>query len=205
MVEYIEELGLYSELHPLAHRKPFREIEVIPDKIGAAEGVTAEVSELAMLWVVATGALPGTRINGGNKGSRIEPLERARLRYTSDGMMLIERDAPNNACELRSAALHNAVSVGRIGCAQDGERHPTVPEHGPGNLPAVKHVGQLVVPNVDGQLIHILRVQIVPDVIVARTVIAGQLSGQRRENSSRRELQESSVRNRIHTAAPRVV
>src|ERR1700680_1202617 len=177
MVEYIEELGLYSELHSLAHRKPFREIEVIPDEIGTAKGVAPEVSELAMLWVVATGALPSTRINGRSKGSRIEPLESAGLRYASNGMMLIERDAPNHACELRSAALHNAVSVGRIGCAQNGERHPTVPEHGPGNLPAVEHVRQLVIPNVEGQLIHILRVEVVPDVIVARTVIAGQFSG----------------------------
>src|ERR1700686_2684384 len=205
MVEHIEELGFYSELHSLAHRKPFCEIEVIPDKIGAVQGVAAEVSELAMLWVVATGALPSTRINCRNKRGRIEPLEGARLRYTSDGMTLIERDAGNDACELRSAALHNSVFVGRIGCAQNGEWHPTVPKHGPGNLPAVEHVRQLVIPNVEGQLIHILRVEIVPDVIVARTVIAGQLSRQRRKNPSRRELKESSVRNRVHAAAPRVV
>src|SRR5579862_2970168 len=205
MVEYIEELGLYSELHPLAHRNPFREIEVIPDKIGAAEGVATEVSELAMRWIVPTCALPSTRINSGNKCSRIEPLESTRLCHTSDGMTLIERDVGNDACELRSTALHNAITVGRIGCAQNGERHSTVPEHGSGNLPAVEHVGQLVIPNVDGQLIHILRVEVVPDVIVAGTVIAGQLSWQRRKNPSRRKLKESSVRNRIHTAAPRVV
>ena len=77
------------------HRKPFREIEVIPDEIGAAQGVAAEVSELAMLWVVATDALASARINGRNKRGRIEPLEGARLRYTGDGMMLIERDAGN--------------------------------------------------------------------------------------------------------------
>jgi hypothetical protein len=92
MVEHIEELGFYSELHSLAHRKPFCEIEIIPDKIGTAQGVAAEASELAMLWVVATDALASTRINGGNKRGRIEPLEGARLRYTSDGMMLIERE-----------------------------------------------------------------------------------------------------------------
>src|ERR1019366_86843 len=40
---------------------------------------------------------------------------------------------------------------------------------------------------------------------VARTVIAGQLSGQRRKNPSRRELKESYVRNRAHAAAPSVV
>src|SRR5580692_9008710 len=205
MVENVEELGLYSELYPLGHRNPFREIEVIPDKIGAAQGVAAEVSELAMLWIVATGALPSTRINRGNKRGGIKPLQGTRLRYTIDGMMLIERDARNDAGELRSATLHNPVSVGRIGCAHNGERHTAVPEHGSGNLPAVEHVCQLVIPDVDGQLIHILRIEVVPDVIVAWTIVAGQVSGQRRENPTRRKLKESSVRNCIHAVAPRVV
>jgi len=44
-----------------------------------------------------------------------------------------------------------------------------------------------------GQLIHILRVEIVPDVVVARTIIVGQISGERRKNPSRREGQEPSV------------
>ena len=140
MVEYIEELGFYSKFHSLANRKPFREIEVIPDKIGAAQGVAAEVSELAMLWVVATGALPSAGINGGNKRGRIEPLEGARLGNTSDRMMLIERDARNDARELRSAALHNAVSVGRVRRAQDREWNSAMPEHGSGDLPAVERL-----------------------------------------------------------------
>jgi hypothetical protein len=80
MVEDIEELGFYPELHTLGHRKPFREIEIIPEKIGAAQGIAAKVSELAMLRVVATGALPRTRINRRCKGVRIEPLDRSRLR-----------------------------------------------------------------------------------------------------------------------------
>src|ERR1017187_3011841 len=107
MVEYIEELGLYSELHPLAHRKPFREIEVIPDEIGATQGVAAEVSELATLWVVATGALPSTRINRGNKRGPVEPLGGARLGFPGGWIVVIGGDARNDACELRSAALHN--------------------------------------------------------------------------------------------------
>ena len=44
-------------------RKPFREIEVIPEEIGTAQGIATEVSELAILRVVATGALPCTWIN----------------------------------------------------------------------------------------------------------------------------------------------
>ena len=57
----------------------------------------------------------------------------------------------------------------------------------------------------DRQLIHILRVEIVPDVIVARTIIAGQVSRQRRENPSCGKRKEPSVRDRIHATAPGVV
>jgi hypothetical protein len=42
-----------------------------------------------MLWVVDTGAVPSTRINGGNKRGRTEPLEGARLRHAGDGMVRI--------------------------------------------------------------------------------------------------------------------
>src|SRR3984893_8820305 len=62
-----------------------------------------------------------------------------------------------------------------------------------------------VIPNLDRQLIHILRIEIVPDVVVARTIVAGQLSWQRGKNPSRRELEESSVRHCIHATAPGVV
>ena len=89
MVEDIEELGLYPELHTLRYRKPFREVEIIPEEIGTAQSIATEVSELAMLWVVAAGALPCTRINGRYKGVRIQPLDRARLRYARNGMVLI--------------------------------------------------------------------------------------------------------------------
>ena len=89
MVEDIEELGLYSELHPLGHRKPFREIEVIPEEVGTAEGIPTEVPELAVLRVVAARALPCARINSRYKGVRIEPLDRARLRYAYDRMTRI--------------------------------------------------------------------------------------------------------------------
>ena len=89
MVEDIEELRFYPQFHTLGHRKPFREVEVIPEEIGAAQGIAAEVSELTMLRVVAAGALPCTRINSRHKGVRIQPLDRARLRYALNGMVLI--------------------------------------------------------------------------------------------------------------------
>ena len=80
-----------------------------------------------------------------------------------------------------------------------------MPKHGSGNLPAIERVAQSMIAHFDRQLIHILRIEIVPDVIVARTVVAGQFSRQRRKNSSRGERKESSVRDRIHAAAPGVV
>ena len=79
MVEDVEELGLYPELHTLGYRKPLRQIEVIPRKIGTTQGVATEVSELTVLWVIATGAPPSARINCGNKRGGIEPVENARF------------------------------------------------------------------------------------------------------------------------------
>ena len=64
---------------------------------------------------------------------------------------------------------------------------------------------QLAIPNLDRQLIDILRIEIVPDVVVARTVVAGQFSRQRGKNPSRGKLKESSVRDCIHATAPGVV
>src|ERR1700690_3867379 len=80
-----------------------------------------------------------------------------------------------------------------------------MPKHRSGDLPTVECLGQLAIPKADRQLIHILGIQTVPDVIVAGTVIAGQLSRKRRKNPSCRKLKESSIRYRIHAAAPRVV
>src|SRR5580658_7328924 len=57
----------------------------------------------------------------------------------------------------------------------------------------------------DRQLINILRVEIVPDVIVAGTIITGQVSRQRRENATSGKRKEPSVRDRIQAAAPGVV
>src|SRR5271157_3275082 len=80
-----------------------------------------------------------------------------------------------------------------------------MPKHGSGNLPAIERVTQRMITHSNRQLIHILRVEIVPDVIVAGTMVAGQVPRQRRKNPSRGELKESSVRDRIHATAPGVV
>jgi len=111
MVEDIEELGLHSKHHRLGQQKPLREIKVIPEEIGAAQGIAAEVPELAMPQVVTTVALACTRINSRCKSVRIQPLDRARLCYTRDRMVLIQGHAGDDTCELRSTALDDSVSV----------------------------------------------------------------------------------------------
>src|SRR5271170_2383124 len=80
-----------------------------------------------------------------------------------------------------------------------------MPKHGPRNLPTIERVAQTMTAHSNRQLIHILCVEIVPDVVVARTIIVGQISQQRRKNPSRRERKEASVRDRIHAMAPGVV
>jgi hypothetical protein len=63
MVEDIEELTLKPQLHMLGQGKPFCQVEVAPEEIGTAQGIAAEVSELAILRAVAAIALPCTRID----------------------------------------------------------------------------------------------------------------------------------------------
>ncbi len=176
MVEYIEELDVEPQLHVLGQGKPLREVEVTPRKIGTAQRVTPEVSELAILGAVASKACPSARIDGRDKGIGIEPLNCARLCDARNGIVFIERHAGNNACELRPAAVHNAISICRIGRAQDGKRNPAMPKHGSRHLPAVQCIAKKPVLDLDRQLIDILRIEIVPDVVVAGTVVASQVS-----------------------------
>src|SRR5271166_2898479 len=134
MVEQVEGLGFQPQLDVFGQSEPFGEIEIAPDKIRATQGVAAEVAELAILRAVAAVALSCARIDGGRKCIWIEPLERARLRDLRDRPVLIERDAGNDAGELRAAALHDASRgtgrVGRrpdacgVGRAQDREWNP---------------------------------------------------------------------------------
>src|SRR5208283_5773312 len=89
--------------------------------------------------------------------------------------------------------------------AQHRERNSAVPERCSGNLPAVERVTQGMTAHSDRQLINILRVEIVPDVVVTRPMIASQVSRQRRENPSGGKRKEPSVRDRIQATAPSVV
>jgi hypothetical protein len=64
----------------LGHWEPFRQIQVVPKEIRTAQGVAAEVSELAILWAVAAIAGTRTRIHSRDKSIRIQPLKGALLR-----------------------------------------------------------------------------------------------------------------------------
>ncbi len=171
MVEDIKALSLKPQLHTLAQGEPFCQVEVAPKEIRTTQGIAAEGSELAGLRAVAAIALPCARIDGRYKGVGIQPLQRARLCDTRNRMMIVQRDSGNDTGELRSAPLHDSVSVCGIGRAQDRERNSGVPKGRSRNLPAVERVAQRVMVHSYRQLIHILRVEILPDVIVAGTII----------------------------------
>ena len=109
MVEDIEKLTLKPQLHMLGQGKPFCQVEVTPEEIWTAQGIAAEVSELASLRAVAAIALPCTRIDRRYESVRIKPLQRSRLRYTRNRMTLIQRNARNDTSELRPTALHNSL------------------------------------------------------------------------------------------------
>src|SRR5271154_6267691 len=78
-------------------------------------------------------------------------------------------------------------------------------KHGSRHLPAVQCVGKKPILYLERELIDILRIEIVADVVVARTVVARQISRKGREDASCGELQESAVRDGVHAAAPGVV
>ena len=63
--------------------------------------------------------------------------------------MFIKRNAGNNTGILRPTSLHDPVSVGGVGCAQNGKGNPAAPEHGPGYLPAVNRIAQHLIPHFD--------------------------------------------------------
>src|SRR5271168_1144735 len=140
MIENIEELPFHPQLHAFAERKPFREIEVAPEKIGPAQGVAAESSKLASLRRVATSASSRARINARRERIGIEPLNRPGLSDAWNRIVLIKRHSRHHASKLRSRALHDSVSIRRISRAQHRKRNPAVPERRPRNLPAIQRI-----------------------------------------------------------------
>src|ERR1700687_454708 len=120
-------------------------------------------------------------------------------------MVSIERHAGNDAGELRTTTVHNAISICGVRGAQNRERNPTMPEEGSRDLPAVESVGKVVAVELEGKLIDILSAEIVADVVVAGTIVAHQFARERSENPTSGELQEAAVGDGVHAAAEGVV
>ena len=130
MIEQIEELTFDAQLHVFGQLEPLGEIQIAPDEIGAAQRVSAEVAELAICRIIAAGTGAGAWIDSGNERIGIEPLDGSRLRDAGNGRVFVERHARNHAGILRAAALHDAVSIGRVRRAQDRKRQAAMPERG---------------------------------------------------------------------------
>src|SRR5208282_3628956 len=107
--------------------------------------------------------------------------------------MRVQWDAGNRARELRPAAIHNPLLIRGIRRAQHGKGNTAVPKCRARELPAVERDSEFAVLNFQRQFVNVLTIQVVPDVVVTRSVVASEPSGQGRENSSCGELEESAV------------
>src|ERR1039457_7659284 len=147
--------------------------------MGTAQGVPAEIAELAILRAVAAGTGPGARIDNRNKRVRVEPLRRSGLSDAGDRIVVVQWYAGDHAGILRAAALNDAVSVGGIRRAQNRKWQAAMPKHGARELPSVQRSGQHVIPDIDRQLVNVLSCQVVPHVVIAGTILAAKLTRQR--------------------------
>jgi hypothetical protein len=107
--------------------------------------IAAEVSELAILRVVAAITLPGAGIDGRDESVGIEPLKCSWLGHARNRMMVVQRNPRYNTGEFRAAALHNAVTTRGIGRAQNRERERRYAKTRSRNLPAVQRVAQRMI------------------------------------------------------------
>ena len=99
----------------------------------AAHGVAAGVAELALGGRVGgTGgdasAVASSGIDNRDEGVGIEPLPRSCNGNAGDRGFLIERLPGNAAGILRAVGLKDAVAVGRVRLAEDGEWEAGVQE-----------------------------------------------------------------------------
>ena len=86
MIKHIEKLRFQPQLGVLRQGEILGKVEVIPDEIRPAQGVAAEVSELAGRRAISANASAGAGVNGGGKGIGIEPLNGAGLRHPGNGV-----------------------------------------------------------------------------------------------------------------------
>jgi hypothetical protein len=91
----------------------------------------------------------------------------------------VQRHAGHYACELGPAALYNAIPVRGVWGAQNRERKSAMPKRGSRNLPTVQDVGEQRLVSFDWQLINVRRVEVVPDIIIARPVLTAKFARKR--------------------------
>lgn len=179
MVENIEEFCVKSQLYMFGDGEPFGDIEITPEEIRSVKGVAARVPELAVLRRVSSVASSGGRIHRGDKSVGIEPLNRSWLRDARNiAISAVRIDARHDAGKLRSASLHDSVSIRRVWRTQHGERHSAVPEHAAGDLPTVEGIAKRMVVKLYRELIDILAGEIVADIVIAITVVALEVARQ---------------------------
>ena len=118
MVEDIEKLCIETQLHVFSHREPFGEIEVVPHEARTPQSIATEIPELAILGAVAAVASSGTRIDCGDKRIGVEPLDRTGLRNARECVMLVKWHAGYDVRELRTATLHDSLTIRGVGRAQ---------------------------------------------------------------------------------------
>src|SRR6516162_8295605 len=124
-----------------------------------------------MLRSIAANTCAGARIDAGNEGIRVQPLDRAGLGDTGNRIVLIQGRTRNYAGKLGTAAIDDAISICRIRRAEDGERQTAAPKDRPGHLPSIQHRPQAAA-QLDRQLIDITRGEILPYVVVAGASVA---------------------------------
>ena len=182
MVEDVEELPFQAQLNVLTEWNRLGKIKVTPKELRAAQRVAAQSSELAIRGTVAARAGARAGVDGRNKGVRIEPLEGAGLRHPRDGFLFIQRHTRNHTRELRSATLHDAIPAVGIRSALDRKGNSAMPERRTRHLPVIQSVTEAMASHLDRQFINVLAGEVVADVVIAGTVVAGQLTRQRGKN-----------------------
>ena len=101
------------------------------------------------------------------------------------GVVVVQGHAGDDAGELGSAAVDDAVAVRGVRRAQDGKRQAAAPEERSGNLPAFEELLRGRVDVAGGE--------IVADVVIAGTAVAGEVAGDGRKDSAVGERKKSAV------------
>ena len=181
-------------------------VKVTPDEFGAAQGVAAEVSELAIFRAVPAARM--RRCWGPRQRQRHwdSATEWCRAASRPEWIVLIQRHTRNLAGELRSTALAQCHFHSRSTACSTPRTESRYARMRSGNLPSVQRVPQSRwFRTLIGSCIHVLSVEIVPDVVIARAIVASQISRAAAKNRSGGKLEESAIGNRVHAAAPGVI